>query len=42
VKEDVLLRLISGDQNPMTAFMMGKIKVDGDVGMAMRLKDLLG
>jgi putative sterol carrier protein len=42
MKEDVLLRLISGDQNPMTAFMTGKIKVDGDVGMAMRLKELLG
>jgi putative sterol carrier protein len=42
MKEAVLLRLLSGDQNPMTAFMTGKIKVDGDVGMAMRLKDLLG
>jgi hypothetical protein len=42
MKENVFLRLISGDQNPMTAFMTGKIKVDGDIGMAMGLKDLLG
>jgi putative sterol carrier protein len=42
MNENVFLRVLSGDQNPMTAFMMGKIKVDGDMGMVMRLKDLLG
>ena len=42
MKEDVFLRVLSGDQNPMTAFLMGKIRVDGDMSMVMRLKDLLG
>jgi putative sterol carrier protein len=42
MNENVFLRVLSGDQNPMTAFLMGKIRVDGDMGMVMRLKDLLG
>jgi putative sterol carrier protein len=42
MNENVLLRVLSGDQNPMTAFLMGKIKVDGDMGLVMKLKDLLG
>jgi putative sterol carrier protein len=32
--------LMTGDLNPMTAFMFGKIKVSGDMGVAMKLKDL--
>lgn len=40
--EDVLLRIVGGEQNPMGAFLTGKIRVEGDVGLAMRLKDLLG
>jgi hypothetical protein len=35
-----LEELISGDLNPMTAFMFGKLKIDGDMGVAMKLKDL--
>ena len=42
MKEDVFLRVLSRDQNPMTAFLTGKIKVDGDMSLVMRLKDLLG
>jgi putative sterol carrier protein len=34
-------KLRKGDLNPMTAFMMGKIKVKGDMSLAMKLKDLL-
>lgn len=34
--------LVSGDLNPMTAFMMGKVKVSGDMGVAMKLQSLLG
>jgi putative sterol carrier protein len=40
MKEDVLLKLIRGEQNPATAFMTGKINVDGDVSLALKLKEL--
>jgi len=40
VSQDDLEGLMSGDLNPMTAFMFGKIKIDGDMGVAMKLKDL--
>ncbi len=40
MKEDLLLRLIDGKQNPATAFMLGKIKVDGDMGLALKLQQL--
>jgi len=32
--------LLTGDLNPMTAFMSGKIKVDGDMSVAMKLQKL--
>lgn len=35
------LALTSGDLNPMTAFMSGKIKVEGDMSVAMKLQSLL-
>ncbi len=41
VSEDTLLGIVSGRQSPMGAFLMGRIRVDGDVGLAMRLRDLL-
>jgi putative sterol carrier protein len=34
--------LLSGDLNPMTAFMTGKIAIDGDMGVAMKLGSLFG
>ncbi len=34
-------KLLAGDLNPATAFMMRKIKVEGDMGIAMRLSSLL-
>jgi putative sterol carrier protein len=40
--EDLFLRVVRGEQNAMGAFLMGKIKVEGDVGLAMRLKDIFG
>lgn len=40
VSQSDLEGLMSGDLNPMTAFMFGKIKIDGDMGVAMKLKDL--
>ena len=33
--------LISGDLNPTAAFMQGKLKVDGDMSVAMQLSQLL-
>lgn len=33
-------KLLSGDLNPMMAFMTGKMKVDGDKGVAMKLASL--
>lgn len=33
--------IISGDTNPTSAFMTGKLKVDGDMGMAMKLASVL-
>lgn len=35
------LSLIQGKLNPMAAFMAGKLKVKGDMGMAMKLQQLL-
>jgi putative sterol carrier protein len=40
--EKTLLRVVNGEQNPMGAFMTGKIRVEGDVGLALRLRELLG
>ena len=30
------------DTNPTSAFMTGKLKIDGDMGMAMKLAAVLG
>lgn len=37
VSDDNLVRLMKGDLNPMSAFLTGKVKVDGDVMLAQRL-----
>ena len=33
--------ILTGDMNPTSAFMTGKLKVDGDMGMAMKLATVL-
>lgn len=39
---DVFAQLQSGDLNPMAAVMGGKVKIAGDMGLAMKLQTLLG
>jgi putative sterol carrier protein len=40
--EQTFLAVVSGKQNPMGAFMTGKIKVEGDMALALGLRDLVG
>jgi putative sterol carrier protein len=40
--EDVFERIVGGSQNPLTAYMTGKLKVSGDVGAALKLRSLFG
>ncbi|SDO42464.1 SCP-2 sterol transfer family protein [Lutimaribacter pacificus] len=39
---DTFQSMMSGDLNPTAAFMSGKLSVDGDMGMAMKLGTILG
>ncbi len=41
VAQDDFIGMTNGSVNPMTAFMSGKIKVKGDMGLAMKLQTLL-
>ena len=38
--EDTFQKLVSGEQNPTTAYMTGKVKIKGDMGAAMKLQKL--
>jgi putative sterol carrier protein len=33
-------RIVAGQQNPMTAYMTGKLKIAGDMGQALKLQKL--
>lgn len=39
---DVFEAILSGEMNPTAAFMQGKLSVDGDMGLAMKLGSVLG
>lgn len=39
---ETFAELQSGDLNPMAAVMGGKVKIAGDMGLAMKLQSLLG
>jgi len=39
---DTFQSLMDGDMNPTAAFMTGKLSVDGDMGLAMKLGSVLG
>jgi len=38
--EETFEKLVSGEQNPTSAYMTGKLKVKGDMGAAMKLQKL--
>ena len=40
--EQTFLAVVEGRQSPIGAYMTGKIKVEGDMGLALRLRDLVG
>lgn len=39
---EVFKAILDGEMNPTTAFMTGKLSVDGDMGQAMKLAGVLG
>lgn len=42
MKSDSFNKMISGSLKPTTAFMTGKLKIKGDMGLAMKLEKLMG
>lgn len=39
--DEDLIAMVNGDLNPVTAFMQGKVKIQGDMSLAMKLQKLL-
>lgn len=42
MSSDVFNKMISGSMKPTMAFMSGKLKIKGDMGLAMKLEKLMG
>jgi putative sterol carrier protein len=40
--ERTFVRIVGGEQSPMGAYMTGKVKVEGNLGLALRLRDVFG
>ena len=40
IKDDDLLAVVVGELDGIKAFMIGKLQVQGDIGLAMRLPDI--
>jgi putative sterol carrier protein len=38
--QEVFQEIVAGERNPQAAFMMGKLKLKGDMGAAMKLQNL--
>ena len=41
ISEDDLLQMVTGELDPLTAYMSGKLTVHGDMSIAMQLQSLL-
>lgn len=39
--EQTFEEIVRGEQNPATAVMLGRLKIEGDMVLALKLKDLL-
>ena len=39
--EKTLAKVLRGEQKPAVALMLGKIKVEGDMGLALKLQNIL-
>lgn len=39
---DDFYAIVNGEMNPMQAFMSGKLKVQGDMGLAMKMQGMFG
>ncbi len=35
---EIFAKIVAGQQNPATAYMTGKLKIEGDLGAAMKLQ----
>jgi putative sterol carrier protein len=42
ISPENFMKLVKGDLNPMMAVMTGKVKIKGDMGVAMKLQSLVG
>jgi putative sterol carrier protein len=40
--EQTFLAVLNNEQSPIGAYMTGKVRVEGDMGLALRLRDLVG
>ena len=40
ISQEDFIKLVQGNLNPMGAVMSGKMKIDGDMGVAMKLQEL--
>jgi putative sterol carrier protein len=40
ITPDNFKKLVNGDLNPMMAMMSGKLKIKGDMAVAMKLQDM--
>lgn len=42
ITQDNLVKLLTGKLNPMTGVMTGKLKISGNMAVAMKLGELIG